>query len=416
MPMFRYAVFAVLFVATGCRLQFGGWQGARPRASDKVRIALATNDERVRAAIETSWRRDPKIELSAVDLTQVEPACTTSECTTDLAKGCHWARTQGLDYFADGRLSSATSSEFKCTKYDIGTLFDKNGGACVEGHEINQRSSATFTVTTYDVVECTLVSSLSSELRSYTRGNAPEDVQAVTSDALAKGDVGLPTFPAQVTLDGMGRITGDETGFYALFRERTYIGTMEVDDVSAPGKMLTCCHDPFSGDALVRRGRVTQISLDLSGTLTQLRVAGDQQIAGGAGLNLRYYKMDGGLEITVSGESITAGGDQGGAGIVLGTVGWSFRPNSALRLSASAGGGLLYATQTRMDMFAYAVEPVAWLGGRAIFTPVPYIYVGADLGYAVSGETDSWEGEGRALADPMALRAPLVRVFAGLSQ
>jgi hypothetical protein len=47
---------------------------------------------------------------------------------------------------------------------------------------------------------------------------------------------------------------------------------------------------------------------------------------------------------------------------------------------------------------------------------VPHVYVGADVGYAVSGETESWEGEGRALADPMALRAPMVRVFAGVSQ
>lgn len=413
--MFRYAALALLFVAGGCRLQFGQWQGAPPRASDQVRIALATNDERVRAAIEASWRRDPKIEISPVVLEQVDPACATYECTTDIAKGCHWARTKGLDYFADGRLSSASSSEFKCTKRD-GSIFDKNEGDCIEGHEINQRSSATFTVTTYDVHECKPISSLSSELRAYTSGNAAEDVQEVTGEALAKGDLGLPTFPAQVTLDGSARITGDEPGSYAVFRNRKYIGTMLVDDVSAPGKMLTCCHEPAVGDALVRRGRVTQISLDPSATLTQLSVAGEQRIAGGGGLNLRYYKMDGGLEVTVSGESITAGDGHGGAGLVLGTVGWGFRPNAALRLSAAAGGGLLYATQSRMDMFAYAVEPVAWLGGRAIFTPVPYVYVGADVGYAVSGETESWEGEGRALAEPMALRAPMVRIFAGLSQ
>ncbi len=402
--MFRFSVLVVLVVAGGCRLQFGQWQGAPPRASDKVRIALATKDERVRAAIEASWRRDPKIEITRVDLVE-----GTS------AEGCQWARSNGLDYFADGRLSATSSSEFKCTKRD-GSIFDKNEGNCIEGHEINQRSSATFTVTTYDVVDCKAISSLSSELRAFTGGNAAEDVEEVTGDALAKGDLGLPTFPAQVTVDGSGRITGDEPGSYAVFRDRRYIGTMQVKDVSAPGKMLTCCHDPVVGDALVRRGRVTQISLDLSGTLTQLSVAGEQRIAGGAGLNFRYYKMDGGLEVTISGETISAGGDHGGGSVVIGTVGWGFRPTSALRLSVAGGGGLLYATQSRMDLFAYAVEPVAWIGGRAIFTPVPHVYLGADVGYAMSGETESWEGEGRALADPMALRAPMMRVFAGLSQ
>jgi hypothetical protein len=67
-------------------------------------------------------------------------------------------------------------------------------------------------------------------------------------------------------------------------------------------------------------------------------------------------------------------------------------------------------------MGAHSATPLAWFGGRAIFTPVPWLYIGADVGYYASAAIDDWEGDGKALADPMALRAPMVRVFAGLSQ
>ena len=404
--MSRRAAFLLVMLLGACRLQFGKWQGAPPRASGAVRLALFAKDERVRAAIQQAWRRDPKIELTLMD-----PATDAGTLA-----GCEWARSHALDYFVTAALTSSSSSDFVCTKHEDGSIFDKNDPACIEGYEKNQRSSAGFTVTTYDAVECRSISTFSERLTAHESGNAEEDRALAEAEALAASDVQLPTFPAQVTLDASGRITGDEPGFYAIFRDRTYIGTMQVDDVREPGKMLTCCHEPRPGDPLVRCGRVTQISFDLAGTLTQLRVNGEQRIAGGAGLNLRHYKMDGGLEVTLTGESITAGTGSGGGGVLVGSVGWGFRPNAALRLSAHAGGGLFYAAQSRMDLAAHALAPVAWFGGRAIFTPVPWLYIGADLGYYASAAIDDWEGDGKALADPMVLRAPMVRVFAGLSQ
>lgn len=405
--MSRRAALVIVVLIGACRLQFGKWQGAPPRAADKVRVVLTTKDDQFRAAVEAAWRRDPKVELSTIDPDTIG---------RDRARVCTWARAEGYDFIVEGSLSAAGASDFKCTKYEDLSILDTNDPDCIESEQVNRRSTATMTVSTYDAAACERVSSLSGDFRAYTGGDAPENVSEVRAQVVAKAELGLPTFPAQVTLDESGRITGDEPGFYAIFRDRTYIGTMQVDDVRAPGKMLTCCHEPRPGDPLVRRGRVTQISLDISGTLTQLRVDGDQRIAGGAGLNIRHYKMDGGLEVTLTGESITAGTDHGGGGVLVGTAGWGFRPNAALRLSAHAGGGLFYAAQSRMDMAAYSAAPVAWFGGRAIFTPVPWLYIGADVGYYASAAVDDWEGDGKALADPMALRAPMVRVFAGLSQ
>jgi hypothetical protein len=415
--MSRRAAVVFLVLLGACRLQFGKWQGAPPRASGAVRLALFTKDDRVRTAIESAWRRDPKIELTIIDPNNVPGACNEDgRCDIGLQTGCDWARGHALDYYVSATIGSSSSADFVCTKHADGSIFDKKEPECIDGYEKNQRSRAGFTVTTYDVTDCKPISTLSEQLTAYESGNAPEDRQSAEAEALAASEVRLPTFPAQVTLDASGRITGDEPGFYAIFRDRTYIGTMQVDDVRSAGKMLTCCHEPMPGDPLVRRGRVTQLSFDLAGTLTRLRVDGDQRIAYGAGLNIRHYKMDGGLEVTLTGESITAGTDHGGGGVVVGTAGWGFRPNAALRLSAHAGGGLFYAVQSRMDLAAHAVAPVAWFGGRAIFTPVPWLYIGADVGYYASAAIDDWEGDGKALADPMALRAPMARVFAGLSQ
>lgn len=402
----------IALVLAGCRLQFGPWQGAPPRASDQVRLALHAPDDRVRATIEASWRRDPKVELRLVDPRDVPGACSDDgACVISPEQGCTWARGNALDYFVHARVDASSSSRFVCTRES--GIFDKSP-ECIEGYTTDERSQASVAVATYDAITCTQVSTLSLALLRHEGGATAEDREAAADTALGATAVALPTFPAQVTVDAGGRITGTERGHYAMFRDRRYRGTLKVDDPATPGTMLTCCFAPAPGDVLVRRGRITQLSFDPSLTLTRLTVAGERELAAGLGLHLRHYKMDGGLEITLSGDVASA--TSAGIATVIGAVGWGIRPAPALRLSATAGGGLAYAVQSPADQHAYALAPAAWLGARAIVTPVPWLYVGVEAGLVYAAALDSWEGDGQAGAAPVELRAPMLRIFAALTQ
>jgi hypothetical protein len=42
-----------------------------------------------------------------------------------------------------------------------------------------------------------------------------------------------------------------------------------------------------------------------------------------------------------------------------------------------------------------------------------FLYVTADAAAVYSGTFDSWEGDGFAVAKPMAMRSPLVRLYLG---
>lgn len=410
--MFRRAALAVL-VLTACRIQGGKWQGSPPRGSGAVRIALYADDQRVRAAVHGAWRRDPKLEITTVDPVDVPGACDGPDqrCRVSLTAGCEWARGHAHDFYAEASMHSGFTGEWVCTSYhDPDGFTGKGHEECTDGYYKNEGASASFRVATYDTHDCHEVSSASAQLAAWQPGNGDEVRTAAEAEVLAETQVALPTFPDQVTVDATGRITGDEGGFYAVFRDHAYRGTMQVRDPKAPVKMLTCCFTPAPGDKLVKRGRIEQLSLDPSLTFTQLDVRGSQHFAIGIGAHLRYYKMDGGLELSFDTDIVTASAANGDAAPFIGAVGWGLRPASWLRVSAHAGGGLVWGHQQRptVSMTQTTWGPIGYVGARAIITPgIPWLYLGFEGGYAQSGTLD--------LIEDMKLRGVVVRFFAALS-
>jgi hypothetical protein len=172
---------------------------------------------------------------------------------------------------------------------------------------------------------------------------------------------------------------------------------------------------PAPGDALVRRGRRKFLDLAIDGVVGSLTFDGERRLAGGAGAHVRHYKLDGGLQFGFGIDYVASIATKSNMFVVTPEIGWGIPIAPGFVVSANVGGGWLRANQvvasTDSVVSAYTGHLIASARVQTFLTT--WFYVTADAGFVFSGTADSFEGNGAGEARPMAIRAPIARIYAG---
>ncbi|HEY5923524.1 MAG TPA: hypothetical protein VIV11_17710, partial [Kofleriaceae bacterium] len=204
--------FLLVFLCA-CRFSWSAWQGAPPRATNEIKMTLYAPDESSTTMARSVLGRDPKVTLIELDLTVIEKqktTCGTASCQLAVDAACSWSALQGAEYYAIASVSAQYSSSYKCTAYDT-SIFDKNDGDCIEGHETNQASTASYVLDVYDVKTCTEVRALSQRITTRAFGveeqSKPEALAKLGAKVPAKAE-GLPD---QIMIGADGRVVGEAT-------------------------------------------------------------------------------------------------------------------------------------------------------------------------------------------------------------
>lgn len=415
----------LLLFCVGCRIKWSAWQGAPPRTANDVRLALHATDESAGTLARSVLGRDSHVTVVDLDESVIAtPAadCGSARCPAAVELATQWARQQGLDYVAIATVATQYRSRYVCTKYDTSDLLSKNGGACVEGHETDQATTATFLLDVYDAVTHQRVPALSTEVKSTALGPREQ------SESEARYQLGMEApakavgFPDQIHIGPSGGIIGSDArdGFYAVYRGSHYLGGADVRGAGTASERVTalrCCFTPSAGDALVARGRTHHLELALEGVVGSLTFDGDRRLAIGGGLHVRYFPLDGGFRFGAGFDWIGNGAVDATALLVTPEIGWGIRPAPAWHLSANLGAGMARAQQVIAGMndaapLAITAHAIATL--RAQLQLDSWWYVAGDAGYVYSGTFDKWDGDGFAAARPMSVRSPVLRLVAGV--
>lgn len=368
--------------------------------------------------------RDPHVTIVDFDPTVIAKQtteCGSASCAAALTAACAWAVAQGVDYYATVAVATRYQSNYVCTKRGSGSIFDKHDPPCEEGHETDQRTTASFSLDVYDARSCALVPGLSQKLDTTAPGpedeSKPEALHELGLAAPAKS----PGFPDQITVEASGRVAGEAVhdGLFALYRAGVYRGYVELRSTGTAAEQirpLQCCFEPSAGDALVARGRRKYVDLALDGAVGSLTFDGTRRFAGGMGIHVRYYPIDAGFQFGFGADLIGNGNVDANVALFTPEIGYGIRPSPALRVSANLGAGFARATQAIPGMTdaipaAFAGHVLATLRAQTHFAT--WWYVGGDAGYVLSGTFDSWDGTGFPLAKPMSVRSPIARIYAG---
>jgi hypothetical protein len=394
--------------------------GAPPRTSNQIKMTVYAHDDASMQLARTALARDPHVTMIDFDpsvIEQQKATCGSPSCPPALAAACSWSALQGAEYYAIATMAARYSSDYECTQYD-GNIFDKHD-ECVEGHETNQATLASYALDVYDVKTCSEVKSLSQRITARSFG--PEDQSK--PDALAKLAERVPikaeTLPDQITLGADGRVVGDASdGFYALYRGGHYRGYVQLSGAGTPSEQLRAMYlpmEPSSGDALVARGRRKFVDLALDGVVGTLTFGGERYFAGGAGAHVRHYKLDGGFQYGFGVDLLASSVASANVSLFTPEIGWGFPLAPGFVASANLGVGLGRSGQVldTADIFVTAYEPHAVVSARMQTFLTTWFYVTADVGFVYTGTFDNWDGinqgEGRAIS----VRSPIARIYAG---
>lgn len=393
-----------VLVLSGCHVGFGTWQGARPRAGADVKVALHADDAAAKDLAREVLARDPLVTVVDIDASVV---------ANGREAACAWAKQHGVDYYVTGGVDARYSSEFVCTRYETGSILDKNDPPCAEGHHKNQRTTATFALGVYDVTTCELAPGLATRVETFVDGEEDVSKPAALAELVVQAPAKAVRFPSQVRVAAGGTVDAPD-GYYARYRDGRYRGYVAVE--GGRPRVLHCCEPLAAGDALVARGTRKLLELAITGAVGSLTVGGERHLAPGVGAHVRYHPLDTGLQLGFGADLFGGRGVDATAILVGGEAGWGFRPSSAVALSANVGVGLAHARQAAgaSQDGATALAPHATATLRAISTFATWWYVGADVGFVYSAALDGWDGDGAAAARPMSVRSPLARLWIGL--
>lgn len=405
---------------TGCHFGWSGWQGARPRTGNEVRLALYAADESSKALARQVLARDPLVTVTDVDPALVVAAnaasCGDSPCPVRLEDGCAWARAQQLDYYAVASAKHSYTQQYKCTAYELtlDILDPKKETPCKAGHYENQQTSAAFMLDVYRTDTCTREPSVSTSLSTVAKGEEEHS----KPEALARLQQIAPAqairFPDQIDVGPSGTIEAAD-GYYALYRRAKFRGFVSAK--AGRLRSLHCCDTPGPGDKLVARGPRKLMEFALNGVVASMTVDTVRRGAGGAGFHVRYYPLDSGVRFGAGVDYLVNPGAGAGAFVITPELGWGFRPSRAFSLSANLGFGLVQAFQNPEGMTDTASKA---LGGhlmptlRAVTFFAKAWYVGGDVGYLYSSALDTWEGEATTSVKTMSLRTPIARLWVGV--
>lgn len=368
--------------------------------------------------------RDPHIKLLAFDPTVIDKQktdCGTASCQEAITAACSWSALQGAEYYAIASVYAAYSSSYECTKYDS-HLFDKHD-ECVEGHETNQATAATYSLDVYDVKTCTAVPALSQKLMARAWG--PEETSK--PEALAKLAARVPAksegLPDQITIGPDGRVVGEAArdGFYALYRAGQYRGYVELRGAGTPAEQLRPMYFPMApaaGDALVARGRRKFVDLALDVPVGFITFDGTRHAAGGIGLQLRHYALDGGLQYGFGVDLLASPSTDSNLYLFAPELGYGVPIAAGMVLSLNLGVGLTRGNHQvdlageRPILVAYAPHALA-VARLQTFLATAF-YVTADVGFVYSGALDDWKNDGATVAQfVMSMRSPIARLNIG---
>ena len=381
-------------------------------------MTLYAPDESSMTLAQSALARDPHVTLLAFDPTVIEKQktdCGSASCQAAVNAACSWSALQGAEYYALASSYSSYHSDYKCTRYDS-DLFDKHD-KCVEGHETNQATLATYTLDVYDVKTCSKVIPLSKKITA--RSGGPEEQSK--PDALAKLTQRVPLdsegIPDQVTIEPDGRLAGEtRDGFYALYRGGHYRGYVKLSAAGTSSQALQPMYFPLSpspGDALVARGRRKFVDLALDAVIGTLSYGGERKLAGGMGAHVRHYKLDGGLQYGFGADYVASVATKSNVFLFTPELGWGVPIAPGIVLSANLGVGFARANQVDMSdelHTAYAGHAIATARVQTFLAT--WFYVTGDVGYVLSGTFDDWDGTGPS-ATEMSMRSPIVRIYAG---
>lgn len=393
--------------------------GAPPRTSNQITMTLYAPDEQSMTMARSVLSRDPHVTLVAFDPTVIEKEktdCGTASCPHAVVPACAWSAQQGAEYYAIASVAASYHSDYECTKYDS-HIFDKHD-ECVEGHEKNQATLASYSLEVYDVKTCSEVKALSQRITARSWGpeeqSKPEALAKLAERAPAKAEA----LPDQVTFDAQGQLAGEtRDGFYALYRDGAYRGYVELEGAGTAEQTVQPMYFPMkirAGDALVARGRRKFLDLALDGALGTMTVGGERDVAVGIGAHVRHYKLDGGLQLGFGVDLLGSAQADSNVMLVTPEIGWGLPIAPGFVASANLGLGFTRGNQvTAADIVVTAYEPHAIATARVQSFLTTWFYVTADVGFVYTGMLDNWDGIGQGEGRAMAMRSPIARLYAG---
>jgi hypothetical protein len=402
-----------------CRFSWSTWQGAPPRATNDIKLALYGTDETGAAIARSALTRDPHVTLIDIDpaaLEQAKAECGNATCSHVHEAACAWSTQQGADYYAVAFVDARYNATYKCDSYKF-SLSAKND-ECTSGHYENESSIASYTLDVYDAKTCKQVPSLAKKISSHAAGveeqSKPEALAKLAAEVPAKSE-GIPD---QITIAPNGGIVGEaQDGFYALFRGGDYRGYVKVRGAGTPAEEVRPMYFPLApaaGDTLVARGRRKFVDLALDVPVGFISYDGTRHPAGGFGAHIRHYKLDGGLQFGFGTDYLASLATNSNVFLFTPELGWGVPIAPGFVVSANVGAGWTRADQVdSSDVLhtAYAVHVIATARMQTFLAT--WLYVTADVGYVHSGTLDNWDGTGPGGGKPMAMRSPIARIYAG---
>ncbi len=392
--------------------------GAPPRTSNQITMTLYAPDEQSLTMARSVLSRDPHVTLVDFDPTVIEKQktdCGTASCQHAVDAACSWSALQGAEYYAIANVAANYSSDYECTKYDS-HIFDKHD-ECVEGHEKNQATLASYSLDVYDVKTCSEVKSLSQRITARSWGPEEQSKPEALAKLAERAPVKAEALPDQVTFDAQGQLAGEtRDGFYALYRDGAYRGYVKLDGAGTSEQTVQPMYFPMelrAGDALVARGRRKFVDLALGAAIGSFEFDGERRLAAGLSLHVRHYKLDGGLQFGFGVDGLANGATDSTLALFTPEIGWGIPIAPGVVASANLGAGFTVGIQPMGDgdVNAYAGHAIAT--ARVETFLATWFHVSADLGVVYSGTLDDWGGVGLGPAKPMSMRSPVARVFAG---
>lgn len=364
--------------------------GVPARRSNVTTLALFAKDDTAKGLAREVLARDSHITLVEGDAPDSEQ--------------CSWAAAHGAELYAVAYVDAGYSSSFQCTKYS-GGLLDKHE-ECVDGHETDQHTSASYTLTTYDAATCKEVPRLTAKFSARAPGEEEQSKPEALANLTERVRMKSEALPDQVTIDEQGRLAGDaHDGFYALYRNGQYRGY-----VKRHGESVTPMYWPMEvepGDTLVERGRRKFLELAFDFTASKIEGA----FAAGAGVHLRHYSLDGGFQFGVGADWFTKSADNGTMTLVQGEVGWGIPIVPGVVMSANLAMGRATLSKDGLGEngngvadAALAVTPLI----RVETFLATWFFVAVDAGVLVTGDFEL-----PTVVAPISQRAAISRITAG---
>jgi len=420
----------VASLAAAC--QIGGRPPARPRATPRVRVGLATLDPALAAPVAEGLSRDPSVAAVVAfeggDKLPYEERtlCTSDQCPSRHPTVCAWARARGLDYFAVANLSVGERIKTERGQSNDFIRFDAHGGSEGPGTLKSYGAGSALVIEVADTATCKSVPWLTRRLQRATnvppwKGGGPA---LVRQELLAAIPTSLAdTFPAQTIVDGGGSVRPAwpdgpaPGGLYAVYRGEHYVGVARVEGVGTPDERivrLSCCFEPRANDLLVRQQRSLLFELAPSFSAATLRWDGTTRVAPGFGFRLRVGPLDRGWQGGATVDLLYASG----ASATLGSfeVGYHLRPSPAVAVGVVGGVGGGFASTSAADAAGVAQARGAHDMLTAVVTwqPTRDFFLSLDAGFIYSTRYGPTGSATTNTTPAFELRGPLVRLAAGL--